>query len=271
MAKKRLGWLSDILNNPRPESETIDKTNDSQEPDLLAIEKDPVEQEEIAIPEQVIEEEVEEFAAEEDYTSREVLSIKEDEDKITFDLVVAVKNIVNDRQLTVNRLANIEVQLSDAIEKNIKLKSDFNKKEKELQEAHDFIRSLEEKITTKQMTYDQLLEDYKTYQENAKAEIDNVKFLFQKEQEKYVKLTLEAKINQNEANQKIDNLEERIRDLEAENKKITEQYQMSLADKNQLLQTINEFTNRFTGKTTSMSSYSDRFKGDSEPPRIKVD
>ena len=257
LAKKRLGWLSDILNNPRPED-----SNETTESDFIIIDPETSELEEVT-------EIAEKVQEEEDATSREILSIKEDEDKITFDLVVAVKNIVNDRQLTVNRLVNIEVQLTDAIEKNIKLKGDMRKKEKEILEAHEFIKTLEDKLMTKQMTYDQLLEDYKHYQDNAKAEIDNVKFSFQKEQEKYVKLTLEAKIHQNEANQKIDQLEEKIRDLEAENKNINEQFQISLAEKNQLLQTINEFTNRFTVKPTPTVTYNERYKGEPEAPQFK--
>lgn len=58
--------------------------------------------------------------------------------------------------------------------KKIKMKKELIKKEQQLQEKNKEIRELENSLTNKQMSYEQLLEDYKEFQENANMEYERI-------------------------------------------------------------------------------------------------
>jgi chromosome segregation ATPase len=192
-------------------------------------------------------------------------------DKFSYDLIVAVKNIINEKKGIDNKIENTEIKLTDAKEKIKSLKLAIQKKERETNDYKSVINDFEEKIMKMQMSYDQLLEDYQNYQEEAKTEFENVKFLYQKEQEKYAILTADSKEQQMELHNTIEKLEERIRDLEAENKNITDKYNETLTEKNDLLQIINDFTGRFAGNSSKKVTIKDKFTGNGEPPQIVVD
>lgn len=192
-------------------------------------------------------------------------------DKFSYDLIVAVKNIINEKKRIDNKIENTEIKLKDAKEKIKSLELAIQKKERETNDYKSVINDFEEKIMKMQMSYDQLLEDYQNYQEEAKTEFENVKFLYQKEQEKYAILTADSKEQQMELHNTIEKLEERIRDLEAENKNITDKYNESLTEKNDLLQIINDFTGRFAGNSSKKVTIKDKFTGNGEPPQIVVD
>ena len=174
------------------------------------------------------------------------LLFRESQDKISLDLIVAAENMVNDRQLIVFKNKGLEDQLHNAKETINHLKQDLNKKEHILFEKEKEIRSLEDKLTGKQMSYDQLLEDYKDYQNTSIQGTDSLKYQLEKERSKYVKLDEELTKHQSANLHKVNKLEEKLRDLEAENQQLLEQYTHIFEEKNQLLQTINDFTERMS-------------------------
>jgi len=149
---------------------------------------------------------------------------KDTQDKIVLDLIVSLENLLKDRQLMLYKNKALEEQLHNANESINRLKQDQLKKEQLLQEKNKEIRSLEDILTSKQMSYEQLLEDYKEYQSMTK----------------------------------INDLEEKIRNLEIEKQQLEQQYQKIIQEKTELLQTINDFTERmsfsFLTKNTASNS-----------------
>ncbi|MCJ8012053.1 hypothetical protein MUG84_09890 [Paenibacillus sp. KQZ6P-2] len=176
-----------------------------------------------------------------------------EQDKVALDLVVAVENLLNDRQLASFKIKDNEQQLQNANESINRLKNELSKKEHFILEKEKEFRSLEDKLTHKQMSYDQLLEDYKEYQNSSNSGIENLKYQLEKERNKYVKLNDEFSHYQYESMKKAKELEERIRDLESENQKVESQYQKVLEEKNHLLQTISDFTARMNFSLTPPS------------------
>lgn len=173
-----------------------------------------------------------------------------DQDKAALDLIVAVENMLNDRQLTAFRLKDHEEQLQNAYDTINRLKNEMSKKEHAILEKEKEFRNLEDKLTQKQMSYDQLLEDYKEYQNSASSGMENLKYQLEKERNKYAKLNEEFSQYQHESVRKTKELDEKIRDLESENQKVESQYQKVLEEKNHLLQTISDFTARMNFSLT---------------------
>ncbi len=171
---------------------------------------------------------------------------RENQDKITLDLIVSVENMLNERQILLFKNKGLNEQIHNANETINRLKHEQNKRDQQIKDYEKEIHSLEDKLTNKQMSYDQLLEDYKEYQNNSNTAIDNLKFQLEKEQSKYSKLDEEMTKHQYQSMQQTKELEERIRDLEAENQKINDQYHKIHEEKNQLLHTINDFTARMS-------------------------
>lgn len=169
-----------------------------------------------------------------------------DKDKTALDLVMAVENLLNDRQLSQFKAKDTEDQLDNANEVINRLKNDLSKKEHLLLEKDKEYRVLEDKLTSKQMSYDQLLEDYKEYQNSTNTSIENLKYQLEKERSKYAKLNEEFSRYQQESILKAKELEEKIIDLEAENQQLTSQYQKIAEEKAQLVQSINDFTEKMS-------------------------
>lgn len=162
------------------------------------------------------------------------------------DLIVSLENMLKDRQLIQYRNKALEEQLQNANETINRLKQDQLKKEQLLQEKNKEIRSLEDSLTSKQMSYEQLLEDYKEFQNTAKIEYDKIASHLEAERNKYNKLNEQATNAQYQSMLKINELEEKIRTLEIEKQQYAEQYQKVLKEKTELLQTINDFTERMS-------------------------
>lgn len=190
-----------------------------------------------------------------DIVSYKNIFTRENQDKVTLDLVVAVENMLNDRQILLFKNKGLSEQLQDALETIQRLKNEQLQRDQQIQNYEKEIYSLEDKLTNKQMSYDQLIEDYKEYQSSSNASIENLKFQLEKEQSKYGKLNEELTRLQFQQMQQTKELEEKLRDLEAENQKINEQYKKLSEEKAQLLHTINDFTARmsFSFNSTNQS------------------
>lgn len=167
-----------------------------------------------------------------------------DQDKAALDLVVAVENLLNDRQLIHFKSKDIEQQLANANEDISRLKNDLMKKEQLIADREQEFRLLEDKLTAKQMGYDQLLEDYKEFQNASNSGIDNLKYQLEKERNKYAKLHEDSHRFQQDSLQRTKELEEKLRDAEAENLQLASQYQKVTEEKTKLLQSVTDFTAR---------------------------
>ncbi|PLR79044.1 hypothetical protein CU633_02335 [Bacillus sp. V3-13] len=186
---------------------------------------------------------------------------KDNQDKVSLDLIVSVENMLKDRQLILYKKKGLEEQLYNANEMIRRLKHDDVKKEQLLQEKNKEISVLEGKLTNKQMSYDQLLEDYKDYQTTSNNEFEKMTNQLEKEMIKYAKLSEESTNTQYQNMLKIKELEERVRNLEVENQNYMEQYERIVEEKTELMQTINDFTERmsisFSAKTAASSTPSE--------------
>ena len=188
---------------------------------------------------------IEEAVAIEANTQKQPFS-KDNQDKVSLDLIISLENMLNDRQLTIFKNKDLEDQLYTANEMISRLKHDQMKKDQIIQEKNKEISVVEGKLTKKQMSYDQLIEDYKEYQNNSNNEFEKMTNQLEKEVQKYNKLNDISTKTQYQNMIKIKDLEERIRDLEVENQKYVEQYHKILDEKNELMKTINDFTERMS-------------------------
>ena len=184
--------------------------------------------------------------------------LKDNQDKIVVDLLVPLENMLKDRQLLLYKNQGLEGQLHTSNDTINRLKQDQMKKDEQLQEKNKSIRTLESNLTNKQMSYDQLLEDYKDYQTTSNIEYEKISNLYDIETNKYNKLSEEATNTQYQSMLKTNELEERIRNLEIEAQQYQEELQKTLADKAELMHTINDFTERmsfsFSPKATTIDT-----------------
>jgi len=171
---------------------------------------------------------------------------KDKQDKVVQDLIVSLENLIKDRQLIIYRNRSLEDQLSAANETISRMKKDLLKKEQQLQEKNKEIRELENSLTNKQMSYEQLLEDYKEFQENSNMEYERISAQLEAEIEKYNKLNEESMEVQYKNMLKINELEETIRNLRIENQQYLQQYEKILNEKSELMKIINDFTEKMS-------------------------
>lgn len=223
--KKSTGWFKGVLTNqnlidelPSEESEA----GESLKEETIEVEK-PVDSE-----------------------APKHLFSKDNQDKVSLDMIVALENMFKDRQLILYRNSGLEEHLSSAKDMIVRLKDEVAKKELLLKEKINEVNNLDSKLTNKQMSYDQLLEDYKEYQNNSNKEFEKISGQLEKETNKYNKLNDESTNNQYQSMLKVKELEEKVRNLEVENQKYVEQYEKIVDEKNELMKTINDFTERMS-------------------------
>lgn len=188
--------------------------------------------------------------------SNKNLFSKDNQDKITLDVIVSLENMFKERQLLYYKNKGLDDQLYTANETINRFKHDQIKKDQLLQEKNKEIRELENNLTNKQMRYDQLLEDYKEYQLASKMEYEKISSQLETETAKYNKLYEESGNSQYQSMLKINELEDKIRNLEIENQKYAEQYQKIIDDKAELMQTINDFTEKMSFSFSSKANAS---------------
>lgn len=171
---------------------------------------------------------------------------KDSQDKVVLDSIVSLENMIKDRQLLLYKNKDIDNQLFSANETISRTKQDLMKKEQILLEKNKEIRGLETNLTNKQMGYDQLLEDYKEYQNTSNTEYGNISIQLDTEINKYNKLNEELISYQYQSMLKINELEEKVRILTIENQQFEQQYRKVVDEKADLMKTINDFTDRMS-------------------------
>ncbi|MNI10260.1 hypothetical protein D3C73_633640 [compost metagenome] len=238
---KSMGWFKGVLSNQNELSQTSKEEHPPTE-------YGPVETEfsnkDTSIPS--------------DNSSKKYILSKENLDKVSLDLIVSIENMLNERQLMAFKNEDLDNQLQASTETIDRLKYDLVKKEQLIQDKNKEVHSLESTLTNKQMSYDQLLEDYKEYQNTANLDFDKVSTQLEKEINKYNLLKEESASIQYQNMLNIRELEEKIRDLETENKKFEAQCAKITAEKTELMKTIQDFTERmsfsFSSKPTTTSN-----------------
>lgn len=171
---------------------------------------------------------------------------RENQDKTALDVITSIENLLKDRQLIALKIQALTEQITNANEQIQRLKRESVKKDQLIQEKTKEIRELEINLTNNQMSYDQLLEDYKEYQLNSNLDFEKLTNQLETEKSKYNKLFEES----NRANAQnasiITELRERIRNLEIENMRFAEQYEKISNEKAELMKTINDFTEKMS-------------------------
>jgi len=171
---------------------------------------------------------------------------KEGQDKIVLDLIVPLENILKERQLLLYKSKGLEDQLRVANDTIHRIQQDMVNMGKNLQKKSTEIKELENSLTSKQMGYDQLLEDYKEFQAKSHLESSALLNKLDAEISKYNKLSEETKEAQYKNLLKLGELEEKIRVLEIDNQQYIDNYKKAFAEKNELLKTINDFTKQMS-------------------------
>lgn len=234
--KKGMNWFKDILSNQNQINENVEKI---QEPTTETTDNNDNNVSSTSDSVQVLE------------------TFQDNSDKLSLDLMNSVENILKDRQLLSYKKKALEEQLLSANETINRLNVDLLK-DQLLQEGQKVINDLENKLTSKQMGYDQLIEDYKAYQLSSKMEYEKISNQLETETSKYKKLNDDFTSYQYQNMLTVKKLEEKIRNLEIENQKSLEQYQKIVDEKAKLMETINDFTERmtfsFSTNTSSNSS-----------------
>ena len=235
--KKGTGWFKSILS----------KQNQMEN---ISVEQKEIITDIIIDRPSMITEEVEQLVTD---NNKKIFS-KDNQDKIVLDVMISIENMLTERQLVSYKNKGLEEQVNAANETINRFKHEQIKKDQLFQEKNKEIRELEITLTNKQMSYDQLLEDYKTYQLTSNMEYEKTSNQLEAEVSKYNKLYEEFENMQYHSMLKTNELEDKIRILEIENQKYAEQHQKIVNEKEELMQTINDFTDRmsfsFSTKTT---------------------
>ncbi|MFF2752439.1 hypothetical protein ACFVR1_01630 [Psychrobacillus sp. NPDC058041] len=221
---KSINWFKSVRSNQNQFSHT----NNYEEESVIAIEENEL------------------VHQDQHYTTDKYILSKENQDKVSLDLIVSLENLLHDRQLILYKKEGLEDQLQIANETITRIKQELVKKEQIIQDNHKEIRLLEGNLTNKQMVYEQLLEDYKDYQNNSSNDFEKVSNQLDKQINKYNLLKEESNNIQYQNLLSIRELEEKMRELEIENQKSAQQYAKILEEKSELMQTINDFTDRMS-------------------------
>lgn len=232
--KKKSGWLY-AFNSALGEDKTDDEIDPEMTTDFLSEE----------MP--IIMDEYEEKETQ----NNQFLLPKEDQDKISIDLIVSVENIIKDRKLMIYKNKDIENQLYDANESIRHLKQDVLKTEQVVKEKNKQILGLENSLTNQQMNYDQVLEDYQEFKSISNTEYEKISIQLDGEINKYSQLNEEFTNSKYQQMLKENELEEKVRNLELEKLQYEKRYKKIVDEKSELAKTINDFTERMNFSLSS--------------------
>lgn len=206
-------------------------------------------EEELAVSSTVLESTDQEVGEEEtpiNLPRNNVLGQKESLDSLELDLLVASETFINRRRLELTRMQDLQHQvqhLQNKISHNDNL---LNTVAQKTSEFESIIRNLEQKLTDKQIRYDQLMEDFDTYQVNMREDSEKLRFLLSEQSQKYNQL-LEDHNKTKDSTLKLETqYQEEIRSLKAENFELKNRYEEAQKEKKRLMETFNELTSTLT-------------------------
>lgn len=184
----------------------------------------------------------------------------EDLDPMESDLVRNVENFIKNRKLEQVKSENLQNQFKHLQEKLTHQESVLHQTESKSKTYKTMIGGLEDKLTNKQMEFDQLLEDFTKHRSNTQEEMDKLKSALSIEKDKFHQLQNKQKTDK----ETIEDVENRfkmtIQGLEKENQDLKWRFQELQREKKHLIDTFNEFTARLTTPLESME--------DSKNPKI---
>lgn len=223
LEKKRSGWFKNALSN-QPERKADDGSDENYVDDSETTQEDVIL----------------------DMAADQIIFSREAQDKTALDVITSLENLLKERQLIALKNQALNEQINTSNETIQRIKRESIKKDQQLQEKVKEIRELESNLTSSQMGYDQLLEDYKEYQLNSNLDFDKISNQLETEKTKYEMLYEEASRTKKQLLSSITELEDRIRNLEIENQKFAEQYDKISGEKADLLKSINDFTEKMS-------------------------
>jgi len=165
-------------------------------------------------------------------------------DKIALDLLVAVDQMLNDRDLLTQSLEDLKERMKHSDDHITGLVQEKNQLEQAIALKDTEIARLEEQIASRNMNYDQLMEDYQDMQTRLNYEIDELKNQVDIEQERYNKLNESYEFLQIENVGKVQKLEDKIRELEIKNDNLQKNYYKMREENSYLLGMFKDFNNR---------------------------
>lgn len=183
-------------------------------------------------------------------TNGSLLGQKDALDSLELDLVVASEALMKRRRLELTRIQDLQHQLQH-LQSNIAHNANIlDSVEKKTSEYESMIRDMEKKLTDTQMRYNQLMEDFDTYQVNMKDDTEKLRFLLSEQSQKYNQLLEEYSVSKNDTLKMETRFQEELRTLKAENHELKTRYDEAQKEKKRLLETFNEFTSRLTSPFT---------------------
>lgn len=175
-----------------------------------------------------------------------VLGQKETLDSLELDLLVASESFINRRRLELARMQDLQQQVQHLQNKISHNDNILNTVAQKTSEYESMIRNLEQKLTDKQIRYDQLMEDFDTYQVNMREDSEKLRFLLSEQSQKYNQL-LEEHNKAKDGTLKLETqYQEDIRSLKAENFELKNRYEEAQKEKKRLMETFNELTSTLT-------------------------
>lgn len=182
---------------------------------------------------------------------------KFDKDKLSLNLISATEQIVQSRQLSdfnykelQKRFQHSQNQIDIFQKEIIQLNKNIADKDKQL-------ASSESKLTEKNVSIDQLMEDYNYMQSSLKEEISGLKYSVDMEQKKYQNLQELSEKQNIELSKKLNKNGEIRLELETEIENIKELYSSVKKDNMYLLSQVNDFANRLS---TNFPNFSNKEK-----------
>ncbi|TFB18861.1 hypothetical protein E3U55_11350 [Filobacillus milosensis] len=167
-------------------------------------------------------------------------------DKIALDLLVAVDQMMSDRDLVKQNLDDVRDRLKHSDDYVNKLTQEKAQLEQTVSDKDTEIGRLEDQIANRNMKYDQLMEDYQDMQMRLTREIEELKNNINIEEERYAKLNETYERYQIESMSNVQKLEDKIRELEAKNENLQKKYYKIREENSYLLGMFKDFNNRMS-------------------------
>lgn len=223
---------------------------------------------EILEEEEVLEEDKEEIFEDKSKDVDQIKNMlsKNNKDKIVLDLIMPLENLIKDRQMVILNNDDLEDKLRVANEAIDRMKKNIEAQEVRLESRDREIQALENNLSNKQMSYDQLLEDYREFQKISSNEYEDISNRLNMEVNKYKRFNEEVANDQYVSMQKINTLEEKIRSLEIEKQQYLDNYNRVYQEKNDLMKSIDDFTKRMTFSFPTKGEEETRIE---EEPRVE--
>lgn len=174
------------------------------------------------------------------------LTEKFKKDKVALDLVVAVDQVIRDRELSEHKLNELQSRFDHSKTQGHLLSNEINHLTRLLAEREKQIETFEAKLGDKNIEIDQLMEDLRELQSRMSAEIRELKAVVEIERGKYSKLQEQYKIEMSKATMSIKQSEEKLASMESKANTLTRLYEDVRKENTYLLNMVNEFTNRMT-------------------------